>query len=484
MALAPRFMDPQGDVEAQRRLLKKAATAFTFGPAANPRRGANANWDGVTRTQPQAPTVATQSAAASTAPGGTRPPFVNVNPAQTAPAPAASMSPVVQYRPPAVESMIAQANAAPATPPAVAPAPAPAPATTPAPAPGIPDINTAPKPISTAPVPFMTPAAGGTLMPSTPVTDSRLTGAAQAGPAPAAQGTNTFLRNSLGGVSSVPGAKFVAPDQLSPGEASVVAPPAKPAQPDGRPRTQQAFLNNVETATNAIGNAGYVANQGVNRFTKAQVETNAAGNARLRRGFMSPRERADTLTNERRASDRTFMGDKLTAAKDIEKTKAGAQVSVAEKEAEARKFPYGPDAKLSQKDADGNVVLAPGATVPPRGQFMKVRVPMTDADNNPIFDKNNKPIYTDTLVDPNAPDQQAPAQSNTAQDTEKSLRRTGAGGVVSRFLGNKYIGDDAAAVSKIELSKKYDDIVNSYVAKYGVAPDAARQAEIRRRLGM
>jgi hypothetical protein len=26
--------------------------------------------------------------------------------------------------------------------------------------------------------------------------------------------------------------------------------------------------------------------------------------------------------------------------------------------------------------------------------------------------------------------------------------------------------------------------VNSYVAKYGVAPDAARQAEIRRRLGM
>jgi len=55
---------------------------------------------------------------------------------------------------------------------------------------------------------------------------------------------------------------------------------------------------------------------------------------------------------------------------------------------------------LSQKGADGGVVLAPGATVPPREPSQKIRVPAVDGKGNPLLDDAGKAIYTDTLAYP------------------------------------------------------------------------------------
>jgi hypothetical protein len=166
-------------------------------------------------------------------------------------------------------------------------------------------------------------------------------------------GSMTFLRKSLGrGVESVPGGMVVPPANLNVGEASVVAGPSflnRPVTSAPVAPGSQAGLDNLAAATQAVGRAGYDANQGTARFTQAQRDTNAAGNARLQRGFMSPREREDTLTAERRAFDRGFIGDKLTAAQEIEKTKAGSEVGVAKERAEAEKFTAGKEAETRMK---------------------------------------------------------------------------------------------------------------------------------------
>jgi hypothetical protein len=147
----------------------------------------------------------------------------------------------------------------------------------------------------------------------------------------------TFLRsaNRNTPVEAMPGGMAVPAANLNVGEASVVAGPKFFQAQREKPTDMgsQQGLDNLATATNAMAGLDRTPN-----FTNEQVQAQSAGVNRLKRGFMSPRERADTLTGERRAADRAFMGDKLTAAKDIETTKAGAATDEAKTQADAEKY--------------------------------------------------------------------------------------------------------------------------------------------------
>jgi hypothetical protein len=212
--------------------------------------------------------------------------------------------------------------------------------------------------------------------------------------------------------------------ELNVGGASVVAGPTFMRAQREKPTDMgsQQGLDNLAAQMKAVGND---LRGGTTFFTpdhktiqQDQFIKQSEGNARLQRSFLSPKDRKKLETDERRAYDRQFMGDKLQSAENIERTRAEAEKYKADQDRKKTEFPYGPDAKLSQTDAQGNVILAPGASTPPRGQFTKVRVPMTDPDNKPVLDENGKPIYTDALVDPNATDQQASEQNGIPDNPE------------------------------------------------------------------
>jgi hypothetical protein len=386
----------------------------------------------------------------------------------------------------------------------------------------------------------------------------------------------TFLRSADRNkpVEAMPGGMAVPAANLNVGEASVVAGPkffhAQREKPTDM-GTQQG-LDNLAAATNAIAGSG--PRGGTTFFTpdhktiqQDQFRKQSEGNARLQRSFLSPKDRKKLETDERRAYDRQFMGDKLTAAKDIETTKAGAMVNVAtqakegtigaatqnkegeigaatqakegaigasQNDSKARieaarlqakadrakaqaaadaekykadqdrkktEFPYGPDAKLSQTDAQGNVILAPGASTPTREPGQKVRVPAVDDKGNPLFDNAGKPIYTDTIVFPSQMRGEergagsTMTERNSAADAYLEDMGTGNGFLfANRLFGNRYVGKDAdvqARAAEIRQGEKAqspastaalspDDIAALEWAKAN--PEDPRSAKILQRL--
>jgi hypothetical protein len=210
----------------------------------------------------------------------------------------------------------------------------------------------------------------------------------------------TFLRKSLGrGVESVPGGMVVPPANLNVGEASVVAGPSflnRPVTSAPVAPGSQAGLDNLAAATQAVGRAGYDANQGTARFTQAQRDTNAAGNARLQRGFMSPREREDTLTAERRAFDRGFIGDKLAAAQEIEKTKAGSEVGVAKEQGKTDRYRAEQERAARERAA---MFGAAGDVAGATAQFMRPRGGRFKSETESWTDKNGAKNSSTVIYD-------------------------------------------------------------------------------------
>lgn len=238
--------------------LGRMKDALQFGPAANPRPGANRGWDGTTAATasssaaPQAPTVATQGAAKSVAQsgggvGGALPPFTALKPASPFPAPAAPA-------------------ATPTVGPTLASAPAPVTAQRPSPAANEPLIQ-----VQSPPRPIPGVASGVQTPPSVAqkIADSAVPAAAPSfigdAPAdartlPADTGAQTFLRKSVidQRTSATPGATVRPASELNVGGASVVVPgsvanaPRSPSVPAMPTSNSQGFLDNLAAATNAL----------------------------------------------------------------------------------------------------------------------------------------------------------------------------------------------------------------------------------------